>query len=38
VTTFIAVVVAAVVTGDGRSNWFSWLYALVALRAYVVGV
>jgi len=39
VTTFIAVVVAAVVIGDGRSNWFKGLqlvvvYALIALLAY----
>ena len=43
VTTFIAVVVAAVVIGDGKSNWFKGVqlvvvYALIALLAYFVGV
>jgi Ca2+:H+ antiporter len=43
VTTFIAVVVAAVVIGDGRSNWFKGVqlvvvYALIALLAYFVAV
>jgi Ca2+:H+ antiporter len=43
VTTFIAVVVAAVAIGDGRSNWFKGVqfivvYALVALLAYFIGV
>jgi Ca2+:H+ antiporter len=40
-TTFIAVVVGAVVAGDGRSNWFKGVqlvavYALFALLAYFV--
>ena len=43
VTTFIAVLVAAVVIGDGRSNWFKGVqlvvvYALIALLAYFVVV
>jgi len=43
VTTFVAVVVAAVVIGDGRSNWFKGVqlvvvYALIALLAYFVAV
>ncbi len=42
-TTFIAVVVATVVIGDGKSNWFKGLqlvvvYALIALLAFFVGV
>ncbi len=40
-TIFIAVIVGAVVTGDGRSNWFKGVqlvavYALFALLAYFV--
>jgi Ca2+:H+ antiporter len=43
VTTFVSVVVAAVVVGDGRSNWFKGLqlivvYALIALLAFFVVV
>jgi len=43
VTTFISVVVATVVIGDGRSNWFKGVqlvvvYALIALLAYFVAV
>ncbi len=42
VTTFISVVVTAVVIGDGRSNWFKGVqlvvvYALIALLAYVAA-
>jgi Ca2+:H+ antiporter len=42
-TTFIAVLVAAVVIGDGRSNWFKGVqlvvvYGLIALLAFFVGV
>ena len=41
-TTFISVVVAAVVIGDGKSNWFKGVqlvvvYSLIALLAYFVG-
>lgn len=40
-TTFIAVIVATVVIGDGKSNWFKGVqlivvYALIALLAYFV--
>jgi Ca2+:H+ antiporter len=42
-TTFIAVIVATVVIGDGRSNWFKGVqlvvvYGLIALLAFFVGV
>jgi len=42
-TTFIAVLVAAVVIGDGRSNWFKGVqlvvvYGLIALLAFFVAV
>ncbi len=42
-TTFIAVIVAAVVIGDGKSNWFKGvqlivMYALIALLAYFLTV
>jgi Ca2+:H+ antiporter len=42
-TTFISVIVAGVVIGDGKSNWFKGVqlvvvYALIALLAYFVGV
>jgi Ca2+:H+ antiporter len=43
VTTFISVIVATVVIGDGKSNWFKGVqlvvvYSLIALLAYFVGV
>ena len=43
VITFISVVVAAVVIGDGKSNWFKGVqlvvvYSLIGLLAYFVGV
>jgi Ca2+:H+ antiporter len=43
VATFIAVIVAAVVIGDGKSNWFKGVqlvvvYTLIALLAYFVAV
>ena len=42
VITFTSVVVAAVVIGDGKSNWFKGVqlvvvYSLIALLAYFVG-
>ncbi len=42
-TIFISVIVAAVVIGDGKSNWFKGVqlvvvYALIALLAYFVAV
>jgi Ca2+:H+ antiporter len=42
-TTFISVIVAAVVIGDGKSNWFKGVqlvvvYALIGLLAYFVPV
>jgi len=42
-TTFISVIVAGVVIGDGKSNWFKGVqlvvvYSLIALLAYYVGV
>jgi Ca2+:H+ antiporter len=43
VITFISVGVAAVVIGDGKSNWFKGVqlvvvYSLIGLLAYFVGV
>jgi len=42
-TTFISVIVATVVIGDGKSNWFKGVqlvvvYALIALLAFFVPV